>query len=155
ADDAGNLYFVEFDSCSVRKVLVANGHLATIGSRGCLVDQDQAACYGAYGASFVYNDSQPGSLAVDGAGNLTFNDPPHYLLHRLPAGGSLQTIVGIDTIYGDPSHPLRDGGLATASTVRNLGKVVLDAAGDTYFVDSWSDTTSTFLLHDNRVRRID
>ena len=82
----------------------------------------------------------PRGLAVDAAGNLYLADASNNRVRRVcaPNGDTACTRAGdISTVAGDgPAGYAGDGGPATAAEINNPGGVVLDGAGNLYFVDS-------------------
>jgi hypothetical protein len=74
----------------------------------------------------------PRGVAVDAAGNLFLADASNNRVRRVDGQtGLISTVVGNGTAgYSG------DGGLATAAEINNPGGVVLDGAGNLYFVDS-------------------
>jgi sugar lactone lactonase YvrE/predicted secreted protein len=74
----------------------------------------------------------PRGVAVDAAGNLFLADASNNRVRRVDARtGLISTVAGNGTAgYSG------DGGLATAAEINNPGGLVLDGAGNLYFVDS-------------------
>ena len=74
----------------------------------------------------------PRGVAVDAAGNLFLADASNNRVRRVDAQtGLISTVAGNGTAgYSG------DGGLATAAEINNPGGLVLDGAGNLYFVDS-------------------
>ncbi|MBI4747081.1 MAG: Ig-like domain-containing protein [Acidobacteria bacterium] len=74
----------------------------------------------------------PGSLATDQEGNLFISDPPNNRIRRLDARtGMVTTVVGGNQFgYGG------DNGPASEALINQPGPLVIDGAGNLFFVDS-------------------
>jgi hypothetical protein len=87
----------------------------------------------------------PGSVAVDGSGNMYIADGGHNRIRMVCASAASATIQGtscpgagiISTIAGDGNPAYTgDGGPAAGATLNNPGYVALDGAGNLYIADS-------------------
>lgn len=119
-DGAGNVYFSDGDQ--VRRLTPA-GILSTVAGTG------EAGFGGDGGPAVVARLSDPGSLAVDGAGNLYVADTLNGRIRRVDPLGIITTYVGGGTRSDyPPSVTLaRDLGLGQASNL------VVDAKGSLYW----------------------
>ena len=82
----------------------------------------------------------PGSVAVDGAGNLYIADTEHHRIRRIDSSGTIATIAGT----GEQGSS-GDGGPAFAAQLNLPAGVAVDGAGNLYIADRGN----------HRIRRID
>jgi sugar lactone lactonase YvrE len=88
---------------------------------------------------------QPGSIVLDGAGNMYIADTGHNRVRMVCGAAATPTIQGttcagagiISTIAGDGNAAYTgDGGLASSATLNSPGYVALDGAGNLYIADT-------------------
>ena len=121
-DAAGNLYIADPQGSRIRKV-DTNGIITTLAGTGAF----GFAGDGGPATSAVLN--QPYSIAVDGAGNVYFNDQLNARIRKIAAGtGTISTVAGTGT-PGDSTAG--DGGPATGANIGPYG-ITVDAAGNLY-----------------------
>ena len=129
-DRAGNLYFTNgyYDTSTdtldvrIRKV-AANGIITTIAGNGT------EGFSGDGGLATSAEISPSSNLALDAGGNLYFADGLTRI-RKVGTNGIITTVAGNGN-YGDSG----DGGPATNAAITPNGDVVLDKAGNLYFVD--------------------
>src|SRR4029077_19891247 len=80
--------------------------------------------------------SFPGALALDGAGNLYIADTANYRIRRVAASPGVITTVAGDGTQGNSG----DGGLATSAQLGRPAGIAVDAAGNIYVADQYSNT---------------
>ena len=127
----GSLYVADEFNHRVRQV--RDGTISTIaGPRtASLADTVPAANARLY---------RPGSVAVDGAGNVFLADLLNHVIRRVDPSGVMTTVAGTgERGFGG------DGGPATEAQLHNPEGVALDLAGNLYIAD-WDN---------NRIRRVD
>jgi len=86
----------------------------------------------------------PGSIAVDSAGNLFLADTFNYVIRRIDAATGNVTLYagepGVPAVdnYSTNSLQVVDGVAATASPLSLVNNLIVDAAGNLYFLDIYS-----------------
>jgi len=86
----------------------------------------------------------PGSMAVDSAGNLFLADTFNYVIRRIDAATGNVTLYagepGVPAVdnYSTNSLQVVDGVAATASPLSLVNNLMVDAAGNLYFLDIYS-----------------
>ncbi len=129
-DTSGNLYITDSSNNRVRKVTPA-GTITTVagnGQKGFSGDGGPATR-----ASLSINDPG-GSVAVDTVGNLYIADSGNFRIRKVTPGGTISTVAGNGS-FGFSG----DCGPATAATLAFPFAVALDAAGNLYIADTFSD----------------
>ena len=124
-DAAGNLYIADSANGRVRKV-TPEGRITTIAGTGAggFSGDGGAATAAALGGF-------PGSVAVDGSGNLYFPQRYYHRIRRVSPDGTISTFAGNGTAgYSG------DGGPASNASLSNPWGVAVDLAGSVYIADS-------------------
>jgi len=133
-DSAGNVYITDQYDARIRKVTVATGIISTVAGNGTM------GYFGDGGAATSAELSYPGSVAVDGAGNVYIADSANQRVREVVASsGEIITFAG--TGVGGYSG---DGGAATSDQLYLPIGVAVDSAGNVYIADQG----------DNRVREV-
>jgi uncharacterized protein (TIGR03437 family) len=130
-DAAGNLYVADAFNHRIRKV--SNGVITTVAGTGT---------YGFSGDNGPANSaqlSQPGGVAVDGAGNLYIADTYSYRIRKV-ASGVITTVAGTG-LYGFSG----DNGPATSARLSEPFGVCVDGTGNLYIADQ---------AYNHRVRKV-
>jgi uncharacterized repeat protein (TIGR01451 family) len=122
-DAQGNLYVPDLPHHRVRKI-TPSGVLLTIAGNGT------AGFSGDGGPALAAQFNSPGSVAVDGAGNLYIGDFGTPRIRKVDTFGQITTVAGTGT-FGFSG----DGGLATAARISVPTSVAVDGAGNLYFAD--------------------
>ncbi len=122
-DAAGNLYIADTENNRIR-VVSPNGLISTIVGTG------EAGHGGDGGPAATAQIAAPGSVAVDGSGNLYIGDSGTRVRKVFP-DGIIVTITGANT----PGYS-GDGGLSTFAQINGPLGMVLDAGGDLYVADT-------------------
>lgn len=126
-DSAGNLFIADTGNNRIRKVNLANGTITTVAGNG------QLDFYGAGGPATAAALAQPFMVAVDSAGNLFISAANR--VHRVDAAtGILTTVVG-NGEFGFSG----DNGPATSASLGAAFGVALDAAGNLYISEQFSN----------------
>jgi len=133
-DSAGNLYIVDQFNDLVRRVAAGTGIIATVAGNG------GHGFSGDGGAATAASLTQPNSLALDPAGNLYIADGSVFRIRRVAVGSEIITTVAGT---GFPGF-VGDGGAATAAALSYPQGVAVDALGNLYIADTFS----------NRVREV-
>ncbi len=133
-DGAGNVYFVDDGNSCIRKVNTS-GIITTIAGDGLWGYSGDG---GPATAAWFYG---PSGLALDGYGNVYFNDGyPGYdnRIRKVSTTGIITTVAGTGYGFGG------DGGPATAANFKDLLGLAIDCGGNFYIGDE----------SNNRVRKI-
>jgi uncharacterized protein (TIGR03437 family) len=123
-DGAGVIYVADQFNQRIRKIAL-DGTITTIAGTGA------AAFSGDGGPATAASLNYPGSITVDAAGNLYFNDDVNYRTRRIATDGTITTIAG----NGSPAFS-GDGGPATAASLSGNFGISLDLLGNLYIADS-------------------
>jgi Secretion system C-terminal sorting domain len=135
-DRAGNIYFVDSASNTVKKVDMATGMLTTVagnGTRGYAGDGGPAT-------AAEFNTIQ--GICVDNSNNLYLVDAGNFRIREVTAAGNVQTIAGTGV-----SGYTGDGGPATAATINTPTAICVDRTKDIFFADQASG-------YQTRIRKI-
>jgi uncharacterized protein (TIGR03437 family) len=122
-DSSGNLYLADTSNNVIRKVTAA-GTISTVAGTGA------AGFSGDGGAATGARLNQPGSVAVDSAGNLYIADSVNYRIRKVTTDGRISTIAG----NGSRAYS-GDGGPATSASISYPYNIALDAGGNLYIAD--------------------
>ena len=125
-DSQGAVYIADQGDSLVRKV-VAGGITTVAGTPG------QHGFSGDGGAATSAQLNNPGSVALDAAGNLFIYDAGNDVIRKVDGKGIITTFAGSQGKSGSTG----DGGLATQAllSLSLSGGVVVDPAGNVYFSD--------------------
>ena len=130
-DGSGNLYIADVQNCRIRKV--AAGTITTVAG-GAGGGEAGAGIWGYAGDGGPATRAelyQPGSVAVDGAGNLYIADTFNYVIRKVAPNGTITTVAGTGN-FGYTG----DGGQATSATLDVCFGVAVDTAGNIYIADT-------------------
>jgi sugar lactone lactonase YvrE len=135
-DGSGNLFIADSQNNRICKV-DTNGILRTVAGNGGF------GYSGDGGAATNASLANPSGLAVDGSGNLFFEDVQDNSVRKVSANGVITTVAG----YGNVTNTFSgDGGAATnAGLAFAFGNLVLDNSGDLLLTDTIN----------NRIRKVD
>lgn len=98
ADGNGNLYVGDRNNHVIRKI-TSNGTVTTVAGR-------TGECGAVDGAAATARFCQPGSMAIDRAGNLYVGDTGNQLIRRITPAGMVSTVVGRPGAVGTSTGPL-------------------------------------------------
>jgi hypothetical protein len=137
-DPAGNLYIGDARNSYVRKVSASTGVITAVAGNGTAVNSGD----GGAAANAGLND--PGSLAVDGAGNLYISERASNLVRMINnatgvittvAGGGVP-VAGVGVICGvGQTDSIGDGCVATSAQLNLPSGLAVDTAGNLYISD--------------------
>jgi RHS repeat-associated protein len=129
----GSVYFVERDSCRIRRV-TPQGLLETVAGNGtCGYSGDGANARDAKLGSFL------GGIALGTDGSLYIADPSNRRIRRVTAQGLISTFAG-NGVFADTG----DGGPAMSASIKSPNGLAVGPDGSVYFTD----------ISAHRVRRI-
>jgi len=146
-DGAGNVFIADTESSVIREVVASTGIIQTIaGTPG-------TAGYSGDGAAATSAQlSKAAGVLVDGSGNVYIADTGNSAIRVVNMGvspitiagitiqaGSIATIAGNGTSCSDGSSGCGDGGQATAAQLNFPGAISLDANGNIYIADTFSN----------------
>lgn len=125
-DTAGNLYFTEYGSSTVRKITASTDIISTIAGTGLPGTSTDGV------PAITVPLKHPDGLCVDKMGNVYVVDAQTHRIRKITAAtGIISTVAGNNT-YGYSG----DGGPATMAKLFNPWDVHLDAAGNLYIADA-------------------
>ena len=137
-DPAGNLYIGDSVNSYVRKVSVSTGTITAVAGNGSAVTGGD----GGQATSAQLND--PGSLAVDGAGNLYIAERSSNLVRMVNgatgvittvAGGGV-SVPGVGIVCGaGQTDSIGDGCLASSAQLNLPSALAVDTVGNLYIAD--------------------
>jgi large repetitive protein len=145
-DGAGNLYIADSLHNRIRMVC-ASATSATIQGTSCsgagiistIAGNGNPSYTGDGGPASSATLSNPGDVALDGAGNLYIADSGNNVIRVIAAAtGVITTIAGNNngTICGSASDAVGDGCAATQATLNQPQGVTLDASANVYIADT-------------------
>jgi sugar lactone lactonase YvrE len=132
-DGSGSIYISDNGNYRIRKIDPA-GIISTVAGTGV------SGFSGDGGPATAAQVNDPGTMAMDAAGNLYIADQLNYRIRKIDPAGMISTFAGTST-----KGYSGDGGPAVAAQLNEPSGVGVDAAGNVLIVD--------FL--NNRIRRVD
>ncbi|MEI6713395.1 MAG: immunoglobulin domain-containing protein, partial [Verrucomicrobiota bacterium] len=126
-DAGGNIYLSDVDLNKIVKVWAGDRHITTLAGDGTMAFGD-----GAPGSASFNN---PRGLAVDSGGNVYVADSANNLIRRIAASPSFVT-----TYAGDNSFSGTLDGPSTVAEFNGPEALVVDASGNIYVADYYSNT---------------
>jgi len=133
-DASGNVYIADVENNVIRKVTAGTGIISTIAGNST------SGYSGDGGAASLAELNNPVGVAVDASGNVYIGDYENNVIRKVAVGtGIISTIAGNGTAgYSG------DGGTATAAELNSPAGVAIDASGNVYIADQFS----------NRIRKL-
>jgi N-acetylneuraminic acid mutarotase len=131
ADKSGNLFIADGNNFCVRKVTASTQIVSTVAGV-CTV----SGYSGDGGLATSAELSFPSALALDGTGNLYIADTSNYRIRKVAVSSGVITTVAGDGTQGNSG----DGGLATSAQLGRPTGIAVDAAGNIYIADPYSNT---------------
>ena len=135
ADGSDNLFIVDSDDCTVRKIDANTGNISTVAGTP-FTSGIWANCgyTGDGGPATSATMSWPSSVFVDNAGNIYITDTFNDVVRKVDAStGDISTVVG-----GGGGGYTGDGGPATSAGLNSPWGIVVDAAGNIFITDNFS-----------------
>ncbi|OJJ17694.1 hypothetical protein BKI52_27925 [marine bacterium AO1-C] len=124
-DAQGNLFLVNYDGHSVRKISATDSVITTLAGTGT------AGFSGDGGPGTSATLFQPTGIVVDATGNIYFSDANNHRIRKVATDGTITTVVGTGSAGFSG-----DGGLATAAQLFAPRGLVFDASGNLYIADA-------------------
>jgi sugar lactone lactonase YvrE len=126
-DPAGNIFLSDSNNSRIRRVDAVSGLISTIAGNGT------SGYSGDGGPATQAAISQPGGLAIDGAGDIYFADSGNDVVRSIDAiSGIVTTIAGVPLVQGYTG----DGLAATSADLSSPRGIAFDAAGDLFIADT-------------------
>ncbi|MFZ0821728.1 MAG: choice-of-anchor D domain-containing protein [Candidatus Acidiferrales bacterium] len=129
-DGSGDIFIADTSNHVVREVVFSTGNIVTVAGIGT------PGFSGDGGFAIQAQLHSPGSVFVDGAGNIFIADTGNHCIREVPATGpnanKIATVAGVGTIPGYSG----DTGLATAAHLTFPGSVYLDGFGNIFIADT-------------------
>ena len=145
-DAAGNIYIADRGNDCIRKINTS-GIISTIagtaGTSGFAGD-------GAAATAALLNT--PGSIAIDGSGNIYISDYGNHAIRKVDAAGIITTVAGGGGSASSGSSG--DGGPATAALLNRPQGMNLDAAGNIYFADEQNNAVRKINVSTGIISRV-
>jgi NHL repeat len=134
-DSSGDIFIADTDNFVIREVSAGNIQ-ATAGNNTLAYSGDGGS---ALNAELNY----PGSVYVDGSGNILIADSISSLIREVVATtGNIQTVAGNGVVCASSAATCGDGAAATSAQLNNPYGLFLDTSGNVYIADT----------EDNRIR---
>jgi sugar lactone lactonase YvrE len=129
ADQAGNVYVVDTDNHTIRKITPAGAVTTLAGTAGAFGSAD-----GTGGAARFF---LPEGLTLDAAGNLYAGDWGYSTVRKITPSGVVTTVAGTTGSFGNPNYtgPIP----ANSGSVAPFG-IAVDATGMLFVADSGNNT---------------
>ncbi len=128
-DRSGNLYIADLSNQSIRKLAMATGIITTAVGNGAF------GYSGDGGPATSAQLGDPGSVAVDGSGNLFIADTYNCRIRMVAAASGVITTVAGDGARGYSG----DDGPATSAQLSDPSSVTLDGSGNLFIADASND----------------
>jgi len=136
-DALGDLFIADTYNSAIREVAVASGNIQTVAGDGVSCAIPTAAC-GDTGLAANAQLNYPGSVFVDGSGNIFIADTEDSVIREIVAAtGDIQTVAGTPGVACTAADPgCGDGGPATSAELSSPYGVLLDGSGNIYIADT-------------------
>ncbi|HVN09437.1 MAG TPA: choice-of-anchor D domain-containing protein, partial [Patescibacteria group bacterium] len=137
-DAAGNIYFADGISCTVRRIDASTGDISTVAGTPNTDFYFFSNCNGTGdgGPATSAQLSAPSGLAFDAAGDLFIADYGTCVVRRVDhSTGIITTVAGVAGSCGATGGQ-GDGGAATSAILENPIGILLDGSGNLYIADS-------------------
>jgi sugar lactone lactonase YvrE len=129
-DGAGNLFIADSGNNVIREVVAATGNIQTVAGNSNIIG---GGFSGDGGPATSAQLSSPGSVAVDGAGNLFIADNSNNVIREVVAAtGIIQTVAGNNALGAGFSG---DGASAIAAQLSTPDGVSVDSTGNIFISD--------------------
>ena len=134
-DSKNNLYIADGFDARIRQI-TTDGKIHTFAGEGVGIGNSPFCGYSADGVqASLAQLCGPDSMAFDGLGNLYFSETNNTLIRKISTAGVLSTVAGNYALGAGFSG---DGGQATAAKLNQPRGLVVNAAGDVIFSDTYN-----------------
>jgi len=136
-DGTGNLFIADTYNSAIREVAVASGNIQTVAGNGVSCATPTSGC-GDTGLAASAQLNYPGSVFVDGSGNIFIADTENSVIREIVAAtGDIQTVAGTPGVTCTAANPgCGDNGPATSAQLGSPYAVLLDGSGNIYIADT-------------------
>ena len=147
ADGAGSIYIADTENNRIRKVTTAGAISTVVNTSGNQTDATHPLGDGGDATAATLN--KPQGVFVDGVGNIYIADTENNRIRKVTTAGAISTVVNTSGNQTDATHPLGDGGDATAATLNKPQGVLVDGAGNIYIADTGNHVLWIVNIHNN------
>ena len=127
-DGSGNIFIADTDNFVIRQV--------TAGNIQTVIGNNFLAYSGDGGTGLNGQLNYPGSVVVDGSGDIFIADSDSSVIREVMASGDIQTVAGNGTTCGLSTAACGDAGPATSAQLNNPYGLFLDASGNIFIADT-------------------
>ena len=132
-DGGGTIYIADQGNNRIRRI-GSDGVIKTIAGDGTACQDSTAPC--GDGGPAISAQVSPGSIALDGAGNLVVTDAQSNRVRKVTPGGNIVAFAGNGSPCPGGTSVCGDGGPAASAALNNPMGVATDSAGTVYIADS-------------------
>jgi hypothetical protein len=138
-DSLGNVYYIDFYKCRIRKVLAGSRLVSTVVGSYCGYNGENTT-------ALSTRLDRPSAIWLDTFGNIIIGDSPNRRIRKFTVSTGLVT-----TIAGTGEYGFSVNLPATSAMLRSISNIVGDTNGNIYFSDPYSSrvmkiTSSGFLV---------
>jgi sugar lactone lactonase YvrE len=140
-DDAGNVYVVDTQNDTVRRITQAGVVTTLAGSPGQAGSADGVGSAARFGISNSVSTGMFSGLAVDRSGNLYLADTGNDTVRKIsPSVVNESTVWTVTTLAGTAGMPGSVDGTGAAAQFSSPAGIAVDGAGNVYVADTQNNT---------------